>query len=48
MPTVSDLVEATERIVCAHEELIAARTPDPAGPDDAEPRDADAGDAVAG
>ena len=46
--TVSDLVEATERIVCAHEELIAARTPDPARLEDAEPRDADAGDAVAG
>jgi hypothetical protein len=46
--TVSDLVEATERIVCAHEELVAARTTDPAGPDDAEHRDADAGDEVTG
>jgi hypothetical protein len=27
--TVTDLVEATERIVCAHEELVAAQAPEP-------------------
>jgi hypothetical protein len=45
---VTDLVEATERIVCAHEELVSAKTGDQAAPDAAEAGATETGDAQTG